>query len=117
FVRFISLNLSTSLPERTPQKSVIFANFSVVRLITNSPVSIRIGCEYLSFLTEIYAIGGSLQTVPVHATVIIFALPFLSIRLTITAGTGYTIFPAFHICFAIIFLPKLLFSLCSFFTV
>ena len=38
-IRPVCSNLSISLPERTPQKSVAFAIFSVVRFTTNSPVS------------------------------------------------------------------------------
>ena len=38
-VRCISLNLSISFPERTPQKSVARTNCSVVRFTTNSPDS------------------------------------------------------------------------------
>lgn len=39
--------------------------------------------------------------VPVHATVIIFGISFSSQQLTITAGTGYSIFPGFHSCLSI----------------
>ena len=38
-VRFICSNLSTSLPERTPHQSTASTMDSVVRLITNSPLS------------------------------------------------------------------------------
>ena len=39
FVSAIFSNLSKSRPERTPQKSVALTSDTVVRLITNSPVS------------------------------------------------------------------------------
>ena len=35
---------------------------------------------------------GLVQIVPTHATVIILSFPFPSVTLTITAGSGYTIF-------------------------
>src|SRR5699024_9137430 len=44
--------------------------------------------------------GGFVQTVPVHATVVILSFPFPSVTLTMTAGRGYSIFPGFHCCFA-----------------
>ena len=65
----------------------------MVRLITNSPVSSIIACEYLSGLTDIDTIAGSEHTVPAHATVIILGFSPSLWQLTITAGTGYNIFP------------------------
>ena len=52
-------------------------------------------------------IGGFVQTVPAHATVIILSFPSPSVTLTITAGRGYSIFPGFHVCFYILFLCPL----------
>ncbi len=77
-----------------------FFSFSVVRFTTNSPLSFKRLYEYRSGLTDIYSIAGFVHTVPVHATVMIFDLPDLSAVLTITAGSGYSIFPGFQICFA-----------------
>lgn len=53
-------------------------------------------------------IGGLVQTVPAHATVMIFGLPSLSATLTITAGSGYSILPGFQICFAIFHLSRII---------
>jgi hypothetical protein len=50
---------------------------------------------------EIDTIGGFVHTVPAHATVMMLSLPLLSATLTITAGTGFNIFPGFQFCFAI----------------
>jgi hypothetical protein len=47
-------------------------------------------------------IAGSEHTVPAHATVMIFGFSPALLQLTITAGTGYSIFPAFQDCFPII---------------
>ena len=44
--------------------------------------------QYLSGRTEIDTIGGFVQTVPAHATVIILSFPSPSETLTITAGSG-----------------------------
>ena len=52
-VRRIFSNLSVSLPLLTPQKSQAFAISSVVRFITNSPLSLIILYECLSGRREI----------------------------------------------------------------
>ena len=39
--------------------------------------------------------AGSVQTVPVHAMVMMFAC-VISPHVTMTAGTGYTMVPGFH---------------------
>ena len=72
----------------TPQKSAALTSSSVVRLMTNSPVSSMNPYEYLSGLTEIYTIGGSVHIFPVHATVNIFVLPSFAPVLTSAGGTG-----------------------------
>ncbi len=46
-----------------------------------------------------YTIGGLVQTVPVHATVMILSRPLLSATVTRTAGRGYSILPGFQACF------------------
>ena len=45
-----------------------------------------------------YASAGSVQIVPVHAIVSTLSFPLLSVHVTNTAGSGYTIFPGFQIC-------------------
>ena len=87
-VSFCSLNLSKSLPDLTPHQSVAKASSSVVRFITNSFVSAIMSWENLSFLTEMYVIGGLELTIPVHAIVIILGVSPSLPQLTITAGTG-----------------------------
>src|SRR5699024_10371909 len=101
-------HLSVSLPERTPQKSAARISLSVVRLMTNSPLSFIIWYECRPGRTEIYVMGGFVHTVPVHAIVIILSFPSGSAVLTITAGRGYSIFPGFQICFDIFCLLRLL---------
>ena len=51
--------------------------------------------------TDIDTIAGDEHTVPAHATVIILGLSPVLAQLTITAGTGYSIFPGFQNCFPI----------------
>ena len=77
-----------SFPDFTPQKSVANASFRVVRFSTNSPVSRIIWFEKRSGRIETDAITGSLEIVPVHAAVMIFAFPSASAQLTITTGLG-----------------------------
>ena len=48
------------------------------------------------------SMAGSEQTVPAHATVMILSLSPNRPQLTITAGTGYSIFPGFQCCFAML---------------
>ena len=45
-------------------------------------------------------IAGSLHMVPAHAIVTMFGFSPGLWQLTITAGTGYNIFPGFQFCFA-----------------
>jgi hypothetical protein len=91
FVKCRYSNLSTSLPERTPQKSAAKVRSSVVRLMTNSPVRAITSCEYLSGRIDTETITGSLQIVPAQAAVIMLLRPSSSAQLIITAGTGYSI--------------------------
>ena len=44
--------------------------------------------------------AGEEQTVPAHAIVMILGFSSGSPQLTITAGTGYSIFPGLQYCFA-----------------
>ena len=44
--------------------------------------------------------GGLVQTVPVHATVTMSDSPAALAQLTITTGSGYSMFPPRHVCFA-----------------
>ena len=55
--------------------------------MTNSPVSLIRPCEKRSGRTEMYVIGGSEFTMPVQATVMIFALSIVP-QETITGGRG-----------------------------
>ena len=48
----ISSNFLYFLPERTPHQSVAAASGTVVRLMTNSPVRLRMACEWRSGRTE-----------------------------------------------------------------
>jgi hypothetical protein len=50
---------------------------------------------------DIDTIGGFVQTVLHHATVIILLFPFSSQQLTITTGNGYNIFPGLNATFSI----------------
>ncbi len=89
-VRWHSCHLSTSRPDRTPQKSSALQWASSTRFTTNSPLfAIRSWLKRLP-RTEMDIIGGSLLTVPTHATVTILGLASASgaRQLTITAGTG-----------------------------
>ena len=56
--------------------------------MTNSPVRLMIAWEWRSGRTEIKHIGGSEQTVPVHATVSMLYSPGAAPQLTSTAGSG-----------------------------
>ena len=80
--------MSVSLPERTPQKSAARVSSRFVRFTTNSPVLRIRSWEYRSRLTDTDSMGGSVQTVPAHATVRIFGLPSGPAQLTIATGTG-----------------------------
>ena len=50
--------------------------------------------------------GGLVQMVPVQATVTMSEAPDASAQLTITAGSGYSMFPPRQTCFAISSLPS-----------
>ena len=50
--------------------------------------------------TDTDTIAGEEQTVPVHATVIIFGRSPGRWQLTMTAGSGYSMFPGLKYCFA-----------------
>lgn len=56
--------------------------------MTNSPVRLIIAWEWRSGRTEIKHIGGSEQTVPVHATVSMLYSSGAAPQLTSTAGSG-----------------------------
>ena len=72
--------------------------------MTNSPVSSMRWWENLSFLTDIYVIGGSELTMPVHATVNTLLLPCPDV--TMTTGTGFNIAPFPKLFLAIISFPS-----------
>ena len=82
-----ALNLSTSRPLFTPQKSTARQSASVVRFMTNSPLSFIIAYEWRSGRTDTYVIGGSLFTVPVHAAVIMLDFSIVP-HDTMTGGSG-----------------------------
>ena len=68
----VAANLSTLLPEATPQKSISFRMAVVGRLATNSPVLLMIPCECRSGRMATEIIGGSELATPTHAKVMMF---------------------------------------------
>jgi hypothetical protein len=97
-VSFVVENLSTLLPEATPQKSISFKMEIVGRFATNSPVLLTIPCECRSGRMAIEIIGGSELATPTQAKVMIFGLAPSSRQVTRTTGVtkralvGFTLF-------------------------
>src|SRR5450830_769974 len=89
-VSCISLNLSKSLPDFVPQKLQAFIIFSSGIFITNSFEELISSWLYLEGLMEIDIMGGLLQTVPAHASVIILSLTPFELE-TSTTGLGYNL--------------------------
>jgi hypothetical protein len=85
-VSWVVENLSTLLPETTPQKSISFRIPVVGRLATNSPVLFMIPYECRCGRMAIEIIGGSELATPTQARVIMFGLAFSSWQVTKTTG-------------------------------
>lgn len=102
----VSENLSMSLPETIPQKSVCFRISVVGILTTNSPeLSISL-YECLSGRIPRPNVGGSEQTIPAHARVIMLGFPLESEQVTSTTGQGNKAANGFFFTFMIDFAPQ-----------
>ena len=93
-------NLSISLPLLTPQKSTVLTIAEVVRFMTNSPESRMMSCEKRSGRTDMYVIGGRVQTMPVQPIVRTLGLSGVP-QVTSAAGTGASRALPFQNCLGI----------------